>query len=146
MLRVLLMLGAMRLALLVVPFRRLARSLGPADAESPLEVRSEELAEAERLAWAIRAVSRRTPWASTCFPQALTALVLLRRRGIASTLYLGAAIRPDRNGMEAHAWLRCGPLYVTGGAGHLRYGIVARFGGLPRRPHHPRASGVELTR
>lgn len=133
LLRVLLLLGVARLALLVIPFRRLARALGPADVESPLEVCSEALAEADRLAWAIRVVSRRTPWASTCFPQALTGLVLMRRRGIASTLYLGAAIRPDRAGMEAHAWLRCGVLFVTGGPGHLHYGVVARFGGVPRR-------------
>ena len=130
---VLLLLGATRLALLVVPFRRLAQFLGPTDSESPLDVSGGVLAEASRVAWAVRVVSGRTPWASTCFPQALTAMALLRRRGIATTLYLGAAIRPDRDGMEAHAWLRCGPLYVTGGPGHLRYGIVARFSGTPSR-------------
>ena len=139
LLRVLVLLAAARLALLVVPFRRLARYLGPADVESPLEVNSEVLAEAARVAWAIRVVSRRTPWASTCFPQALTGLVLLRGRGIATTLYLGAAIRRDRVGMEAHAWLRCGPCFVTGGAGHHEYGVVARFGAPLNRGGHVRS-------
>jgi hypothetical protein len=56
----------------------------------------------------------------------VAAKILLRRSGIASTLYLGAAFKA-RSTLEAHAWLRCGPLYVTGGAGHLRYGTVASF-------------------
>lgn len=121
-----------RVALLVVPFRRLARMLGPADIESPTEVGQAALAEANRLAWAIRVLSRRTPWARTCFPQALAGLALLRRHRVPSTLYLGVALRPDRSGLEAHAWLRCGTLYVTGGHGHHHYGIVARFGEAPQ--------------
>lgn len=88
----------------------------------------EELAAARRIAWAIHRVSPYTPWESNCFPQALTAKLLLRRRGIPSTLYLGAAFKEDRSGMEAHAWLRCGPMYVTGGKGDEKFGTVGVFG------------------
>lgn len=140
---VLVLLGATRLALLVVPFRRLASALGPADSESPDEVDDVALAEARRIAWAIRAVSRRTPWPSTCFPQALTALILLRRRGIPGTLYLGAAFRPDGVGLEAHAWLRCGPIDVTGGRGDRRFATLARFGAWSRHHESVAARGHE---
>ncbi len=30
--------------------------------------------------------------------------------------------------LNIHAWLRCGPLYVTGGAGHRHFGTVGIFG------------------
>ncbi|MFN8467418.1 MAG: lasso peptide biosynthesis B2 protein [Caldilineaceae bacterium] len=85
-------------------------------------------------AWAVRAVSPHTRWQSNCYPQALAAK-LLRRKQIPSTLYLGATIRPNINvqaaatsAMAAHAWLRCGPLYVTGGRDQDTYAVLAIFG------------------
>jgi hypothetical protein len=128
------LLGAARLALRTVPFRRLARRLGPLQVETPAEATVAELAQARRIAAAVARVSPYTPWASNCFPQALAAKYWLHRHGIASTLYLGVALTRDAvdtatpNGMEAHAWLRCGPLNVTGGQGSARYTITAWFG------------------
>jgi hypothetical protein len=81
-----------------------------------------------RVSWAVRRASSLTPWPSVCLPQAITAKVLLRRYGITSTLYLGAAFN-DHQSLLGHAWLRCGPLYVTGGSGHEHYGVVASFAG-----------------
>ncbi|MFM7576818.1 MAG: lasso peptide biosynthesis protein [Microcystaceae cyanobacterium] len=43
-----------------------------------------------------------------------------------STLYFGAAFK-TQNEMEAHAWVRCGQLFVTGGPGHKSFGTVAYF-------------------
>jgi hypothetical protein len=134
LLEVLILLGLARLALRTVPFRRLAQRLGPLQAETPADVSPGDLAQARRIALAVARVSPYTPWVSNCFPQALAAKYWLQRRGIASTLYLGVALTRDiagaatPNGMEAHAWLRCGPLYVTGGQGRARYTITARFG------------------
>jgi len=133
--QVFVLLGAAWLALRVVPFRRLARHLGPFQAETPAEAPPEHLAQARRIAQAIARVSPYTPWTSNCFPQALVAKFWLRRRGIPSTLYLGVLLTkaetdPDvLAGMAAHAWLRCGPLLVTGGQDHTRYTVAARFGG-----------------
>lgn len=121
------LLGLARLAINTVPFPRLTKYLGTPLLESPAEAPLPHLLEARRIAWAVRAASRYTPWKSSCFPQAIAAKVLLRRRGIASTLYLGAAFKA-RTELEAHAWLRCGPLYVTGGAGHVHFGTVGIFG------------------
>lgn len=123
-----LLLGLTRLAIVTLSFRRLARYLGPLQAETPADAPPEHLTAARRIAWAIRRTSPYTPWTSNCFPQAITGKILLRRRGIPSTLYLGAAFSEDKSGLEAHAWLRCGPLYVTGGKGDEKYGIVGVFG------------------
>ena len=46
------------------------------------------------------------------------------RGGIHSTLYLG--VGKDEGKMIAHAWLRCGQMYVTGGNGSS-YAMVAKF-------------------
>jgi len=126
------LLGAARLALRVIPFRRLARYLGPLQTETLPDAPPEHLAQARRIALAIARVSPHTPWTSNCFPQALAAKYWLRRRRIPTTLYLGVALTKTadapRSEMAAHAWLRCGPLIVTGGRGHECFTVAACFG------------------
>ena len=122
-----LLLGLARLAINVLPFPRLGGHLGTPRVESPAEVPLPHLVEARRVARVVRSASRYTPWKSNCFPQAIAAKVLLRQLGIQSTLYLGAAFKA-RTEMEAHAWLRCGSLYVTGGKGDQNFGTVGIFG------------------
>jgi hypothetical protein len=81
---------------------------------------------ARRIALAIRTVSGHTPWKSNCLAQGLAGCVMLKRRGIASTLYLGVAKNADAN-LEAHAWLRSHERTLTGGGGLDRYTVVASF-------------------
>jgi hypothetical protein len=132
--QVFVMLGLARLTLLVLPFRRLAQHLGPLHGETSADAPPDHLVQARRVALAIARVSSYTPWESNCFPQALAAKFWLRRRGIPTTLYLGVALNKTevdgstRPGMEAHAWLRCGPFLVTGGRGHERFTVTANFG------------------
>jgi hypothetical protein len=76
-----------------------------------------------RVRWAIDAAARRTPWRSKCLEQAIAGKWMLRRRGIASTMYLGVVHNP----FEAHAWLRVGRMNVTGGSRVDRYAVVATF-------------------
>ena len=127
------LLGVARLALLVIPFRHLARRLGPLHTETAPDAPPEQVAHAQRVGLAIARVSPHTPWTSNCFPQALVAKYWLHRRRIPTTLYLGVALSKGPAsapaGMEAHAWLRCGPLIVTGGRGHTRFTVTAASGG-----------------
>jgi len=134
LLQVFFLLGVARLALRLIPFRRLARRLGPLQTETSPAAPPERLAQARRVGLAIARVSPHTPWTSNCFPQALAAKFWLSRRGIPTTLYLGvllneAGAEKALPPMQAHAWLRCGSLIVTGGPGHERFTITARFGG-----------------
>lgn len=126
LLQVTVLLGLFRALILTVPFPRLARHFGQHRVESPQQAAITDLRQARRIGWAIRTVSPYTPWISNCFPQALTAKYLLNRRGIVSTLYFGANFKAP-GAMAAHAWLRCGPLFVTGGPGHLSFGTTAYF-------------------
>jgi hypothetical protein len=68
--------------------------------------------------WRVRrAMSRasRTVPGSSCLVQALAAYALLRRGGHPAELSIGVA-RATRNGapIDAHAWVSCGDLVVTG--------------------------------
>jgi hypothetical protein len=132
LLQVFVLLGVAWLALRVIPFRRLARYLGPLQTETLPDAPPEHLAQAQRIALAVARVSPHTPWTSNCFPQALAAKYWLRRRRIPTTLYLGVALTKtddaSRAEMSAHAWLRCGRLPVTGGRGHESFTVVACFG------------------
>ena len=81
---------------------------------------------AEPVGWAIRVISLRTPWLSTCLAQAMAGYIMLRRRQIPATVYLGVAMSPTES-LQAHAWLRCGEKILTGQAGRGRYKTIACF-------------------
>ena len=120
-----LLLGLARMAILVVPFRRIAVLLGQAMAESPLGV-SDGKSLAGRVSWAVQTAGRHTPWESKCLAQAVAAKVMLKRRAVSSTLYLGLA-KDEEQKLEAHAWLRYGRMILTGGPHHERFTVVATF-------------------
>src|SRR5258708_14397318 len=65
--------------------RLASRSLGPSRSKQ-----DEGLL--DKIAWAVRASARHVPWRAVCFQQGLTAPIMLRRRGVASTLYFGASM------------------------------------------------------
>ena len=85
LLQVFFLLGVAWLTLRVVPFRRLARHLGPLHVDSPAVAPPDHLVQARRVAQAIARVSPHTPWTSNCFPQALVGKYWLRRRRIPTT-------------------------------------------------------------
>jgi Transglutaminase-like superfamily len=121
------LLAAARLVIVLVPFRFYASHLGVHMAESATdELDAARQATLRRIAWAIGAISRRAPWRCLCLEQALAAKMMLRVRRLPNTLYLGVA--PNLGGRaEAHAWLRSGVFYVTGGDGRDRYAVVSTF-------------------
>lgn len=124
-----------RLAVRLVRFTTLSPRLGVQMQETPLEDDHELRPVLRRIRWAIGAVSRRVPWRCMCLEQAIASKMMLRRRGIGSTLYLGVARDANTSGaqVEAHAWLRCGSYYVTGGETRSRYTVVSTYAeGKPR--------------
>lgn len=101
--------------------------------EKRIGIRGEESADVEsmehmRLAYhlgkEVCRIADKTLWESKCLVKALTARRLLAKHGIESTLYLGVGKEDGK--MVAHAWLRCGEMYVTGGNGE-GYATVAKF-------------------
>lgn len=122
-------LGVARLAILTVPFRKVAKHLGEQMAESPHRDQTALRTRLVRISWAVHTMSQHTPWESACLAQALAAKAMLRCRGITSTLYLGLAKeqKDEQSGLLAHAWLRSGSMILTGGQGKDHYTVVATF-------------------
>lgn len=115
-----------KLLLLLVPFRWLAPRLGKPQSESPPAISPVERDLALRISWAVQSVAAHVPLGFVCLPQAIAAKWMLRRRRLASTLYLGVA-RPDEIKFTAHAWLRAGDKILTGRAESFTHATIATF-------------------
>lgn len=112
--------------LVCVPFRWIAPYLGRRMVQSPATVPVDARAHVVRISWAVQSVARRLPLGFVCLPQAIAAKWMLRRRRLASTLYLGLA-RPEEARLSAHAWLRAGDRILTGRAESLTHSPIATF-------------------
>ncbi len=118
-----------RVGLRLLPFRRLAATLGERQAVTAALRSPETQDRAEEVGWALGALARLTPWKSNCLTQAVAAQWMLGRRHIPSTLYLGVARGTAEPGtMAAHAWVACGARTIAGVTGHERYAVIATFG------------------
>jgi hypothetical protein len=115
-------------AVCTLPFRWLARVAGTLQDETPAEEQPRHTTQVRRVRWAVQAATRYLPWQCRCLAQALSGQVLLAQYGIAGTLYLGVR-RAEHGAPSAHAWLRSGTLYVTGGQGHRHFQVIATFAG-----------------
>lgn len=121
-------LGIARLATLVLPFRWIAPLLGRKMAESAPGAGAVPAIMLDRVSWAVAAASRNLPWKCACLAQALAGKVMLQRRGVPSTLYLGLA-KSGEAGLQAHAWLRCGERILTGRQGMEGFTVITSFAG-----------------
>lgn len=113
-----------RPCILFIPAKYMKKFYGIEGEESPMDENEATYWQASRIAHHVNRVSSHTPWESKCLVRALTAQKLLTRKKIASTLYLGVGRKGGK--MVAHAWIRTGSYYLTGGMGE-DYAIVARF-------------------
>jgi len=107
---------AIRLGLLLLPFRKL-RSLARAAGQYPVGSLYANALPVERIVWTVRAVSEYVPGA-TCLTQALSGQVLLARRRYPTRLHIGVA-KSSREGLSAHAWLEYDGQIVLGDHGGL---------------------------
>ncbi|MFC5406806.1 lasso peptide biosynthesis B2 protein [Cohnella soli] len=97
----------------IFPFSRLARRLGTPSEETSEAFVPSDSATVKHIRSAVNLMSRYTPWDSKCLVRAVAGQVMLNRRCIESTLYLGTA-KDEQGRLIAHAWLRSGPLFITG--------------------------------
>lgn len=113
-----------RLCLLFVPMSRIEKMIGTRGEESEVEESPENLKLAKLVGFHVNRVTEHLPLKRKCFVRALTARKILMKKGVNTTLYLGVGKENDK--MTAHAWLRCGLFFVTGGNGN-GYTMVAKF-------------------
>ena len=107
-----------------IPMKYLRKYFGVEGEESDEEGTTDEYRYARQISQYVNRSADKTPWESKCLVRALTAQRLLKKKHISTTLYLG--VKTEDNKMLAHAWLRTGKMYVTGGNGD-GYAIVAKY-------------------
>lgn len=140
------LLGVMRAAVLLLPFRTITNILGLAQCDTSLMPATDMTVDLDAIAWAVQAAAARTPWESACLVQALTGMFMLSRRGVGATLYLGVAEDESvPKTMTAHAWLRSGDAILTGAAGVERFSVISSFsrpsaGGTRRQIYNDRTT------
>ena len=80
-----------------------------------------------RVRQAVARVHRYVPWNTECYTQALTAKLLLKRRGIPSLLTIGFK-KEDTGQLQGHAWLTINEWVITGMRHDLNsYVVNGRF-------------------
>jgi hypothetical protein len=116
------LMGIVRIALWVVPFRALKRITTSGRIS---RLRFSRFSE-EQVAWAVRLATRYVPRAS-CLTQALAAQNLLNWSGLESRLHIGVN---REAGFKAHAWIECaGRILVGGAAESAGYSAILTFEG-----------------
>lgn len=114
-----------RLALRLLPFRKLTWFLNRVPKSANLtEAQREQLR--NDVSWAIAATAAHLPGKTVCFPRGIAAQAMLRRRGIAATLYYGAATLPDER-LAAHVWVQDGQEGVVGHLEARRFSVLAVY-------------------
>ena len=128
LLKAVLLLGAIRLGLWLLPFQTLRRCLAESTRIGIKPREKRERPSRERIIWAVETAGRFTPPAATCLTQALTAQVLLLRWGYPALLRIGAA-KEEGERFMAHAWVESEGKVVIGGHGIERYTLLASLQG-----------------
>jgi hypothetical protein len=114
------------IAIKIVPFRFLSRCLGTHMASSPAVNKATNEQSIYLVQKSIDRVSNNFPYKVICMPEAMTAKLMLARRGIDSTLYMG--VKKNESGdLAAHAWLRAGEIFLTGELEKDDFTVVASF-------------------
>ena len=117
---------AARFAIRVIPFRWLTR-LFERPPRGPGIQGSARAAARQEVRRAIVRTSPRLPGRTMCFPQAVAAQAMLRRRGVGTVIFCGAA-SARRDGLSVHVWCKDGDIGVTG------YPVGRQFTELVRYP------------
>ncbi|MGM1051934.1 MAG: lasso peptide biosynthesis B2 protein [Pseudomonadota bacterium] len=123
------MLGISRLIIITVTFKRLAPYLGHPvglQAYTHLLTANQER-RAIQIAHVIQLAARYSPWVANCFPQAVTARVLLGLFHIPYALYFGLARDRENRDFKAHAWVIAGSVPVSGGYSFSDYTVVGCY-------------------
>ena len=121
-----LLLGLARLMTMAMKFNQFSRILGMQVSREPKAPDVAQLERAREVASIIAEASRRAPWKTRCLVRAIAAQLMLKRHRINSTLYLGVA-RSGNKPLKAHAWVKCGDIFLTGEHPVMDYTVVAMF-------------------
>jgi hypothetical protein len=103
------------------PFRDIA-----ADARRKAATGKATATSAAEIGWAVRAIADRAPFRAVCFQRGLAAHWMLRRRGLDSVMFFGAASLESK-GLSAHVWVTSEGKGVVGAETADQFAVLARF-------------------
>lgn len=106
-----LMLGVSYVAVKLVPMRFWSSFLGTRRGSGASGLGDDQVDAVNMVCSAVSAWVRRLPVRIVCLPQSMARHLMLRRRGIGSSLRIGMRPRPG-GGMDVHAWTAVGPAPV----------------------------------
>lgn len=119
---------AFRLALWILPFRRVIRVVEKRKSDRDDESQV-SFSDVKKIASSVRWAARYVP-AATCLTQALATSLMLRRIGVSAFLRIGVA-KGSKGQLEAHAWLEShGRIIIGKQKGLYRYTVMSRLGEL----------------
>lgn len=115
-----------RLALRVLPFHWLVRWFQRPARRPELQGAARRLA-CQEVRLAIDYTNQWLDLNAVCFPRSIAAQTMLRRRGVSTTLYYGAATLPDQGKLVAHVWLQDGDEGIIAHENISQFQILARY-------------------
>ena len=127
-------LGVASLAITTLAFGRIAPRLGESCGitKPDLTASAAEGMRAIQIGRTVQLAARYAPWRADCYPQAIVARLLLGLYGLPFTVSMGVRRDPATGTAQAHAWVQCGQICVTGGDGDQAHSVVAVFAGRGR--------------
>lgn len=127
-------LAVARTWLLIVPFRKIAETLGtshsapaPKHVLAPVSAEQDEIA--AKISEAVQRAAKNVPVRAVCIQQAIAAKIMLERRGIPCVMHFGVArgLPDSGEAIRAHAWLRTTNVEITGFPVERDYTEIAYF-------------------
>ena len=111
------------LAITILPFRLLTRTMGHPRGAASVEIDRDRLA--AEVTRAIERAARRLPLRIVCLHKALATHWMLRRRGIATHIHYG--ISPGGAALKAHVWVDAAGTIIMGEEESQGFAHVATF-------------------
>lgn len=102
-----------KLSLKFFPFKRVMGWLGKHSTETASEANADTLLLRNHVKGALILCNKYTFWRTECYTLSLTGKLLLKRRNIKSTLYIGFQ-KEETGKIKGHAWLRANDTYISG--------------------------------
>ena len=123
------LLGISKVMILTLEFRRIAPYFGQPAGTTPWLplITNKQISRALLIGRLIKISARYTPWESNCFPQAISARILLGLYQIPYILYFGLMREKATQEIKAHAWVLAGKVNVTGGKNFGQFTVVNCF-------------------
>ena len=115
-----------RILTLFFPFKKTANKMSSSICKKEeFRTKSEIVGEAIQLSQVVRSVSKKVPFRTKCFEQALSLQILLKRKNISSDIVFGLHTKEDK--LAAHAWCICQGITLSGEKGKEQFKIIKSF-------------------